>query len=262
MAAQRGGSACLGRQLVQARCGADVARERAQQCLHSYGVTSNSVDLADVGARDVVEIAPQCGACVTYRHAVIETRPATSTECVDCLGHAMSARTGFSPLAAQETGKRHFLSGQPSLGERHGAQSKSLDAQRARVAGEVIGRCGRAGQNELACLCSSVALASNCAPQHRHALPFVDQSGSGTVEYPVRFGLCQCERGRILLEQRFAVRETLRQPRLSAALRPFNEQCTSGSQHPCSVHLGNAAAVSRRCETQCGLGRLTSGHRR
>ena len=59
------------------------------------------------------------------------------------------------------------------------------DTARARVPGDVVGRVGRAGQDELALAPPVVASASHGIPNIRSELPLVEQSGNRPVQHPI-----------------------------------------------------------------------------
>ena len=191
MPAERDGRAGFRGELVETRGSSHVASYRPKEVSYPHRVTSHPIDLADVGASNVLEVATQRPRCVSRRQVGIKSGPSAPAQGLHPLGQAAPRRCSFAGFAVQQSGQRHRRGRQAAFGGRHGPQRNPLNAQGARMSGEVIGRCSGSGQDEPARLGASVAGAPHGPPHGRNALPFIDEPWCRSFEHSGGVGLGQ-----------------------------------------------------------------------
>ena len=146
-------------------------------------------------------------------------------------------------LAFEQRPDGHLTAGMARLEQRHGAHTHSSYAPHPGVPGDVVGRLGRARQDELAPLVSVVALPPDAVPQRRGVLPFVEQSWDGAGQHRLGRGLGEQHRGRIV-ESCLAPSEPAGRPSLAAGSCAVDEDRANAAQRVCDFALDEARPIA------------------
>lgn len=127
------------------------------------------------------------------------------------------------------------------------------------MAGRVVGRIRRTGQDELACSATVVASSPHGVPDVRRELPFIEQPRDRPRQRLARRDLRSETAGGRGIERDFATGKAATGPRLAARTRPFDYHRRRRGQ--CFSHLAvdDALTVSRRCQL---IGHRCSTHRK
>ena len=239
-------SARVGRDDGDRRLGGHVPGQRLQHPPDQHRIAAHTVHAPEVGAADLLRIVADEPLGIARRR-VDHARPAAPADERDEIGNRGLTAVRRHRLRTQHGPKGDLAGRVPGLEERHRPHRETRHPARAGVAGGVVGRYGRAGQDETARPAAPVRRAAHMVPDGRRALPFVDEARRWALQYEGRFQLRGAPQTGVHVEENLARRMVPPGGRLPAGSGAL-DQHRSGRPEPGGELLVDDARSVRLCQ--------------
>ena len=241
----RVGAADVLGQLRLADGGGHVARQGPEQPAHAERVPRLAADARHVHAAGVLHVAavqPQ-----RSRRRIADVGwPAANRDQLGRFGDRQLRPRRLLRLAVQQPLKRDGAGGTPALVERHWADSEPGEAARPRVAGAVVRRHRRPGEDETTPPRLRIHGATDMVPNRRRELPLVNEPGRIPREHGSRIDAHHRPGVGVHIQEHMAGRGLHRRGRLAHRPGAFDEHGPGGRQEVGEFGVYGAGQVGHK----------------
>ena len=169
--------------------------------------------------------------------------PAPSAHQLGEIRHRQPRISAAGRLPLQQRRQRHPALASTALAKGHGPQAQKGETAGTGMAIGLIGRHGRAGEQELARLRSRIHRPAHLVPEGWLHLPFIQQTRPGSRQHKGRIHRQRLAGGDVHIQQHRGGGQLLGHAGLAAGLGPLDHHRAGGSQAHPQLGISDTGAV-------------------